>query len=118
MTVRPSDLYATLGVSDQATQGEIDHAFRALLRRHHPDTRGNLDESRRALADTALQEAFAAYAVLGNPARRLAYDEETTTASRPKTTRAPVVPTRRTFSRPPIVAGPVRWYPAGGGRSR
>ena len=114
MTVRPADLYAALGVSAGATQGEIDRAFRALLRRHHPDTRGALDEPRRALADAALQQAFAAHAVLGNPERRLAYDEETTAASPPTTT--PTTPARahRPYDRPPIVAGPVRWHPAGG----
>ena len=115
MTVRPADLYAALGVPDSATQREIDRAFRALLRRHHPDTRGAMDESRGALADAALQQAFAAYAVLRDPARRLAYDGQTHTAPHPTTTprRAARVP--RPYDRPPIVAGPVRWYPAGGG---
>jgi curved DNA-binding protein CbpA len=115
MTVRPADLYAALGVSAGATQGEIDRAFRALLRRHHPDTRGTLDESRGALADAALQQAFAAYAVLGNPGRRLAYDEETMTAPPPSTTPPRAARTPRPYDRPPIVAGPVRWYPPGGG---
>src|SRR5215213_6866330 len=34
-----SDPYAELGVTRDATPAEITHAFRHLLRLHHPDTR-------------------------------------------------------------------------------
>jgi len=36
MTTKRLDPYAVLGVPPSATQAEISHAFRALLRRHHP----------------------------------------------------------------------------------
>ena len=39
MTTKRIDLYAILGVPPDATLAEIGHAYRSLLRRHHPDTR-------------------------------------------------------------------------------
>ena len=57
MTKRP-DLYAILEVPPSATQAEISHAYRALLRRHHPDTRAPDHESQSAASDTTLQNKF------------------------------------------------------------
>lgn len=60
-----SDHYATLGVSRTATQDEIKRAFRKLASQHHPDKGG----------DTAkFQQIQAAYDVLGDEAKRAAYD--------------------------------------------
>ena len=67
MTTERADLYAILGVSSHATQAEIGHAYRALLRRHHPDTRAPADESQSALSDTALQQVLDAYTMLATP---------------------------------------------------
>src|SRR4030095_13045867 len=39
MTTERPDLYAILGLAPSATQAEISHAYRSLLRQHHPDTR-------------------------------------------------------------------------------
>lgn len=39
MTDECIDLYRFLGLSPQATQDQITHADRGLLRQHHPDTR-------------------------------------------------------------------------------
>jgi hypothetical protein len=38
MTTRRPDLYAMLGARPSATRAEIGNAYRALFRRHHPDT--------------------------------------------------------------------------------
>jgi curved DNA-binding protein len=60
-----TDHYATLGVAKTATQDEIKRAFRRLASQHHPDKGG----------DTAKFQAIqAAYDVLGDEAKRRAYD--------------------------------------------
>ena len=60
-----TDHYATLGVAKTATAEEIKRAFRKLASQHHPDKGG----------DTArFQEIQAAYDVLGDEAKRSAYD--------------------------------------------
>ncbi|HZC54073.1 MAG TPA: J domain-containing protein [Mycobacterium sp.] len=74
MTTEQPDLYAMLAVAPSATQAEISHAYRALLRQHHPDTRAPDDESRSAMSDTTLQQVLAAYTVLHDPAGRADYD--------------------------------------------
>lgn len=110
MTKQP-DLYAVLGVPPTATPAEISHAYRVLLRRHHPDTRGPDDGSSDAGSDTALRQVLAAYTILRDPARRADYDRDTAPATppaRPERQQAPYV--RGQHSQPPIVAGPVRWH--------
>jgi len=61
--------YAALGLEASATQREIRAAYRRLARETHPD---------RTAGDTALERRFKriarAYEVLGDPARRKAYD--------------------------------------------
>ena len=106
MTTQPPDLYTVLGVPPTAAQAQISRAYRALLRRHHPDTRVASDESDRAVSDATLQQVIAAYSVLHDPVRRADYDRQNA-AARPR-------PQRRVddaLRRPPIVAGPVRWHP-------
>ena len=116
--------YTVLGVPSYATQEQIAHAYRALLRQHHPDTRATGDEAHEALSDAALRQILAAYTMLRDPMRRV--DDDTTAhnntahdnaddggaragAARP---RAEHTVDRRFWpGRPPIVAGPVHWYP-------
>jgi molecular chaperone DnaJ len=60
--------YDTLGVRPDASAAEIRDAYRRLARLHHPD-HGDVD----AGAMAAINEA---YRVLGEPARRAAYDAQ------------------------------------------
>lgn len=95
-----TDLYAVLGLDPSATQRQISHAYRAMLRRHHPDTRGTREHADGAASDTALQQVLAAYAILGDPVRRAEYDRRRT---------PPRLRPIRTYQ-PPIRVGPVRWH--------
>jgi curved DNA-binding protein CbpA len=106
-----TDLYAILGLRPKATQAQISHAYRTLLRRHHPDTRVTDDQSQVAASDAALQQVLAAYAVLGDAARRTEYDGRTT-PNREQRLPQPQPPPRASnpAQRPPIQAGPVHWY--------
>ena len=61
------DYYRELGVDVNATQDEIDRAFRNEARRRHPD-RGGSEEGMKSLNE--------ARDVLSDPATRLAYDSE------------------------------------------
>ena len=110
MTSKRPDLYAILEVSPEATQAEIGHAYRSLLRRHHPDTRAPVDESHSDSSDAALQLILAAYPVLRDPARRAHYDREVRRRSQPPPRKPPPpLNQHRAYDQPPIVAGPVYW---------
>lgn len=65
------DHYATLGVSENATQDEIKQAFRKLAKEHHPD---------RNPGDASAEEKFkrinAAYAEIGESDARARYDQQ------------------------------------------
>jgi hypothetical protein len=55
VTQRPDpDPYAVLGVTTEASDDDLDHAFRGLARQHHPDTRPSEPEPD---ADQRLQES-------------------------------------------------------------
>lgn len=65
------DYYAMLGVAPDADEAVIRAAWRALLRKYHPDTAHDVpDAAERTRAFNA------AWAVLGNSNRRIAYDLE------------------------------------------
>jgi molecular chaperone DnaJ len=77
-----SDHYDVLGVSSGASTAEIKAAYRALVKRHHPDAGG--DEER-------ILELNAAWEVLGDREQRRRYDRERFapgTAHRPAAARA------------------------------
>jgi hypothetical protein len=94
--------YATLGVPRTASAVDIRDAYRRLARRHHPDSTAGED----AAAMAAINEA---YRVLGDPARRAAYDagmrSAATVADGP--TRAPTG--SRTVVVPPPPLPPARF---------
>lgn len=64
----PTDLYAVLGVAPDCEDFVIQAAYRALMRRYHPDTNKDPEAAARA------QIINAAYAVLGDPQKRSQYD--------------------------------------------
>jgi len=63
------DYYAALGLRPHAKPDEIRTAYRILVRRLHPDTRGESNGNERFL------RVQAAYEVLSDPAQRSAYDQ-------------------------------------------
>lgn len=69
-----TDHYATLGVAAGAEPDEVRRAYLALARQLHPDRWVDSSGEQRADADRRMREVNEAWRVLGNPARRLAYD--------------------------------------------
>lgn len=67
------DHYAVLGVAASATHAQIRAAFRRLARAHHPDANAGVTDDQRSFKSVAR-----AWEVLGDPARRRAYDERLT----------------------------------------
>lgn len=68
------NLYTVLGLTPQATAGQIRTAFRLLAQRNHPDKGGDHEVMQ------AIQEA---YDVLSDPERRAQYDEQGATGRGP-----------------------------------
>jgi curved DNA-binding protein len=63
-----ADHYATLGVARSADADELQQAFRALARKHHPDV--NKDPA----SEGRFKEINLAYSVLSDPEKRAQYD--------------------------------------------
>ena len=84
------DYYELLGISRDASAGEVHRAFRARARQCHPDV------STRADAAARFHELSTAYAVLRDPRKRGRYDREVP-AARPS----------RPSSRPSPAGGPI-----------
>jgi curved DNA-binding protein len=63
------DYYQALGVSEGATSEEIKRAYKKLARKHHPDV------NKEAGAEAKFREIGEAYEVLGDEAKRKAYDQ-------------------------------------------
>jgi curved DNA-binding protein CbpA len=72
MNADPRGYYAALHLTPAATQADIQRAFRALIRVHHPDVgpTGPGEDSPRA----DVRSILAAFAVLRNPLARAEYD--------------------------------------------
>jgi hypothetical protein len=73
---RPT-LYSLLKVSSSATPQQLRQAFRSLSKLYHPDTT-SLPSSEAA---EAFRQVQAAYALLNDPSRRLAYDRQLAAAA-------------------------------------
>jgi curved DNA-binding protein len=69
MSVAFQDYYEILGVTRNATQAEIQKAYRKLARKYHPDV--NKDKG----AEDQFKKANEAYEVLKNPETRKKYDQ-------------------------------------------
>ena len=74
------DPYEVLGVSKNASEAEIKKAFRALAKKHHPDTHANDPK-----AVKKFQEISAANEIVGDKEKRAQYDRgEIDAAGQPK----------------------------------
>ena len=104
----PPDLYQVLGVSPGASGEEITRAWRARARAEHPDAR-----PRDTAAPARFRVLAEAYRVLGDPARRAAYDQARGHTPRPR----PAAPRPQDRPRPPAPGPPARspgaWLRAG-----
>lgn len=75
MTARQiADHYETLGVHPDATQAEVNAAFRRLAREQHPDRFAGAPDGVRAAAEEAFKRLSVAFEVLRDAERREAYD--------------------------------------------
>jgi curved DNA-binding protein CbpA len=111
------DLYELLGVARDASQQEIALAWRRRAREAHPDARRGDDS-----APAQFQAVAEAWAVLGDPGRRAAYDRDLGPGQQPGRIRitvrhSPAAPGPSAAGGtappagpvvPPLVAGPVR----------
>ncbi|HEV3358381.1 MAG TPA: J domain-containing protein [Pseudonocardiaceae bacterium] len=88
------DLYEVLGVARDADQEEIKRAYRAAVKKFHPDAEGN------SFFFRLIQQA---YETLSDPDRRAAYDR-TALTGREEATRAPQPPPPAQSN--PWMAGP------------
>jgi curved DNA-binding protein CbpA len=102
------DLYQLLGVTRRASREGIAQAWRRRARAEHPDSRPG-----DAAAPARFRALAGAWHVLGDPARRAAYDralagrEALAPVSRPPEPTV-MTPTTRMTDSPPLWAGPVR----------
>lgn len=118
------DYYAVLGVPAHADAAEITRAYRRALRRLHPDTASHAPEhadeaTSGPAAGAALALLHDAFAVLGDPDLRAAYDRRNRPARTARTTRRSSdepTPAGRPYLTdppdPPLRAGPVRYRPS------
>lgn len=68
--------YAVLGVAEGAEPDEVRKAYLDMARQLHPDRWIDASADERVDVERRMQEVNEAWRVLGNPARRLAYDVE------------------------------------------
>jgi DnaJ domain len=100
-TIPVFDLYAELGVDESASAEAVDAAYRALIKRHHPDLAGEAGVERS-------KRLNAAHAWLRDPIRRDAYDQSRRTSIHADQPSGPSRPdTVWTTQRP--------WWPGPGG---
>ena len=83
------DYYALLRVSRSADAAAIQAAYRALMRRYHPDVNASVNAATKA---KAINEA---YACLRDASKRVAYDRQRTPISRNQWSTYPSSPSRR-----------------------
>ena len=91
MNRAPENYYAVLGVAPTASQKEIAHAFRALMRTRHPD----VDAAATAPTSNEVLGIMRAFSVLKDPRKRAEYDRSghgRPTGGRPVRPAAEVVP--------------------------
>jgi curved DNA-binding protein CbpA len=102
------DLYQLLGVPREASREAIAQAWRRRALAEHPDSRPG-----DAAAAGRFRALAGAWHVLGDPARRAAYDQALAREHPPASVSRPpgpavVAPAARVSGPPPLWAGPVR----------
>jgi molecular chaperone DnaJ len=66
-----NDYYEILGIKKEATQEEVDVAYRSLARKWHPDMH---PDDQKEVATEQFKRVAEAYEILGNPEKRSRYD--------------------------------------------
>jgi len=66
----PEDPYETLGVPADATQAQIDKAYRQLMAKYHPDRVANASDDIRETAEQRTRAVNAAYDLIRKQRRR------------------------------------------------
>jgi len=92
------DPYAVLGVPRTATREEVARAYRTLAKQHHPDSG--------APPSTTMARINEAWAILGSPTRRAAWDEAHAVVRAPHWAAAPPRAPQR--PEPPVAPPPGR----------
>ena len=69
------DLYAVLGLKNEASADDIKKAYRKLALVHHPDKHSTAGVDAKAAAALKFQQIGFAYTVLGDEKRRQRYDK-------------------------------------------
>jgi curved DNA-binding protein CbpA len=120
----PRGLYAALHVTPDASQTEIQRAFRALMRLRHPDVGtaagAGVKAGDEAGAADDVRRILASFAVLRDPKRRAEYDpgsagseqggSETRSAESPGSTGGTEIPVRHHRTHQPVLrVTPVQW---------
>ena len=65
------DYYEILEISESASEEVIHMAYKALVKKYHPDSSGQEKNS-----ESKMQEINEAYEILSDPERRKNYDEK------------------------------------------
>jgi curved DNA-binding protein CbpA len=102
------DPYGVLGVSPDATQAEIVHAYRRRLRDHHPDLHTQQPQPG---SNEQLRRVLAAYAVLRDACRRTDSEPDHVTDRPEGRVRITVNHSNASADQAPLSAGPVHWQP-------
>jgi DnaJ family protein C protein 7 len=68
------DLYAILGVGQDASESEIKSAYRKAALKYHPDRHTNKSDEEKAEAEAMFKSIGEAYEILSNPEKKARYD--------------------------------------------
>ncbi len=84
--------YEILGLSKNATQTEIKHSYKKLVKKYHPD----LYSGDKNFAEQTIKQINEAYTILSNSEKKLVYDKTLKPTSNPYTAPEPQTSTVRT----------------------
>jgi DnaJ domain len=101
--------YEVLGVQGDVSPGALRRAYLELARRHHPDRQAGEDQQARRVSDERMRQINSAWQVLGDPARRAAYDvqlRERSDRRSGSSTAGAVAPTGPRIDRPSTAFSP------------